>query len=177
MHAQIFFSFSTLDAPDAFHDLELARRTFLVFWVRRGWWKRVFGIRRAPNLAVADEPTSPVSGAVSVDEKECFGSMMCLFGSCGNSVSHFEHFAHFLVRRVETNHFKSSIFWMFFHHLSHSNLPSPRSKNFKPRRRRRWAHRWAPVVKYMHRKKISGSWRTTSQEIWWMKMIHRITEF
>lgn len=79
MHAQIFCSFSTLDAPGAFHDLELARRTFVVFWKL---WKSgfdenaVFGIRRAPNLAVADEPTSPVSGAVSVDEKECFGSMM-----------------------------------------------------------------------------------------------------
>lgn len=28
----------------------------------------------------------------------------------------------------------------------------------------------------MHRKKFSGWWRTTFQEIWWMKMIHRITE-
>ena len=54
MHAQILFSFSTLDAPGAFHDLELARRTFFAFLEtlesQKGLMKTLFWYKDSPKL-------------------------------------------------------------------------------------------------------------------------------
>lgn len=49
-----FFSFITLDAPGAFHDLELARRTFFVFLEtlesQKGLMKTRFWYKESPKL-------------------------------------------------------------------------------------------------------------------------------
>lgn len=54
MHAQILFSFSTLDAPGAFHDLELVRGNILCFLEtlesQKGLMKTRFWYKESPKL-------------------------------------------------------------------------------------------------------------------------------